>query len=133
VSQKNVDLVLQGFRLIEANDFERWRALWHPECRATAPPGWPEQGPFDGRDAIVAQFKRLTSDWEEHHFDDVVVEADSGEWVVVTFRWCTRGVASGMDTHFDMSVANRVQNGKFVEAHFRWNREEALEAAGLSE
>jgi ketosteroid isomerase-like protein len=133
MSEENVELVLQGFRLVEANEFERWTDLWHPDSEATAPGGWPEQGPFTGRDAVVRQFERLTSDWEEHHFEDVELAADSGEWVVFTFSWHARGVASGIDTAFQMAVANRVVDGKLAEAHFRWNRQEALEAAGLEE
>jgi ketosteroid isomerase-like protein len=133
MSEENVEIVLRGFRLIEADDFERWATLWHPESRATAPVGWPEQGPFVGRDAIVRQFERITSDWEEHHFENVELAADEGDWVVFTYRWCARGVASGIETDFDLAVATRVVDDSMVEAHFRWNRGEALEAAGLSE
>ena len=133
MSEENVEIVLRGFRLIEASEFDQWIALWDPEGRSTAPAGWPEQGPFEGREAIRRQFERLTSDWERHHFEDLAVIANEGEWVVLTFRWCTRGVASGIVTDFDMAVANRLRHGKIIEAHFRWNGAEALKAAGLSE
>jgi ketosteroid isomerase-like protein len=133
MSRENVELVRRTFPLIEAYDFEQWAALWHPESRATAPAGWPEPGPFVDRDEIVRQFERITADWEEHHFEDIELAADSGDWVVFTYRWCARGRTSGIDTHFDLAVASLVQDDRIVEAHFRWNREEALEAAGLTE
>jgi ketosteroid isomerase-like protein len=133
MSRENVEAVLPAFHLLEANDFEQWAALWHPEARATAPTGWPEPGPFVGRDAIVRQFERITADWQEHHFEDIELVADSGDWVVFTYRWHARGRTSGINTRFDLAVASRVQDGRTIEAHFRWNRDEALEAAGVSE
>lgn len=80
-----------------------------------------------GREAIVRQFERITADWAEHHFEDIELAADSGDWVVFTYRWCARGRTSGIDTHFDLAVASCVQDGGIIEAHFRWNSEEALE------
>ena len=133
MSQENVEFVRHGFRLIEADAFDEWGALWDPQGRATAPAGWPEQGPFLGREAVVRQFERLTSDWTEHHFENLALLADKGQWVVFSFRWCTRGVASGIETHFDLAVASRVQDRKLMEGHFRWTGDEALKAAGLSE
>jgi hypothetical protein len=41
-------------------------------------------------------------------------------------------VASGIETYFDHATAYRLQGGSIIEAHFRWNRDEALEAAGLA-
>jgi ketosteroid isomerase-like protein len=133
MSRENIEVVMESFRLLDPNDLEDWTALWHPEGRATAPDGWPEPGPFIGRDAIVNQFKRIFADWSEYRFEDIEVVAESGDWVVVTWRWHTRGVTSGIETHFDFAGANRVQGGQIIEAHFRWRAQEALEAAGLSE
>jgi hypothetical protein len=82
MSQENVELVLEGFRRAEANDVEGGAALMHPEITATAVPGWPEPGPFVGRDAALAEYKRLT-DWGENRFSDIDVVADEGDWVVV--------------------------------------------------
>jgi hypothetical protein len=35
--------------------------------------------------------------------------------------------------HFDLAIAIRVKEARIIEWHNRWNRDEALEAAGLSE
>ncbi len=99
----------------------------------TGPEHWPETGPFEGREAILRQFERLSSDWEEHHFSDLAVVAEDGDWVVVEYRWHTRGAGSGIETTFEMASAHRLENGQQAEAHFRWNRAEALAAAGLSD
>ena len=133
MSQENVDLALEAFRRFNPGDLEDWAALWHPEGRATPADGWPEPGPFVGRDAIVRQFERLFADWSEYHLEEVEAAAVSSDWVVVTWRLRTRGAGSGLETQIDLAAAFRVQDGSIMDGHFCWNREEALEAAGLSE
>jgi hypothetical protein len=54
MSQENVELVLESFRL-DPNDVDGRAALIHPEITATAVPGWPEPGPFVGGDAAIAE------------------------------------------------------------------------------
>jgi ketosteroid isomerase-like protein len=132
MSHENVELVLETLRLAEAKDVEGYAALIHPEITATAASGWPEPGPFVGRDAALAELKRLT-DWGEIRFTDIDVVADQGDWVVVAYRWHMRGAGSGIATHFDVAAAARVKEGRIIEWHNRWSREEALEVAGLSE
>ena len=131
MSEENVELVLESFRL-DPDDLEARAALLHPEITATAAPGWPEPGPFVGRDAVVAETKRLT-EWGETQITDIDVVADKGDWVVVAYRWHVRGAESGIATQLDVVTAIRVKEGRFIEWHNRWSREEALEAAGLGE
>ena len=119
MSQENVELVLESLRRAEANDVEGAAALMHPEITGTAVPGWPEPGPFVGRDAALAETKRLT-DWGENRFTDIDVVADEGDWVVVAFRWHVRGSGSGISTHFDVAAAVRVKEGRTIEWHNRW-------------
>jgi ketosteroid isomerase-like protein len=133
VSKDNVAVVLEGMRLFEVSDFDRMARLWHPDVRITGPEGWPERGPFEGRNAVFAQFRRLASDWGKHRISDVDVVADRAGWVVVTFRWEVQGVRSGVATATRLAAAYRLENGLISEAHFRWKGEEALEAAGLRE
>jgi hypothetical protein len=132
MSQENVEIVLEGFRRAEANDLEDIAALTHPEIRGSAVSGWPEPGPFVGRDAALAETKRLI-EWGDNRWTDIVVVADEGDWVVVAYRWHVRGAGSGIETHFDLATAVRVKDALIVEWHNRWSRDEALEAAGLRE
>ena len=132
MSQENVEVALQGFPLFEAEDFDGLTRLWHPDGRVTAQEDWPEPGPFEGRDAVIEQFRRLASDMAEHRFREVTVHAHDDEWVVLSFVWDVRGAASAAAVASKMAAAYRVQEGRVVEAHFRWTTEEALEVAGLS-
>jgi ketosteroid isomerase-like protein len=133
MSREDVEVVLEAFRLFEESDFEGGMHLWHPDSRITGPEGWPEPGPFDGRDAVFAQFRRLAADWGENRFTEMEVVAERADWIVLTFRWEVRGGQSGAATARSFAAAYRVKDGRISEAHFRWSREQALEAAGLRE
>jgi ketosteroid isomerase-like protein len=133
MSQENVEIFLESLRCSDANDVEGFAALLHPEIESTSVEGWPEPGPFVGRDAVIAQFKRNLADWDKHRFTDIGVVADEGDWLVAEFRWRVRGAGSGIDTHFDVAAAVRLKDVRIIEWHYRWSREQALEAAGLSE
>jgi hypothetical protein len=134
MSEENVEVALELFRRFNPEDLKGgWAALWHPEGRSTPAPGWPEPGPFVGRDAIVRQFERLFADWSEYQNEEIEVVADHGDWVVITWLLRTRGAASGIETQLDLAVAMRFEDRHVIEGHFRWTREEALDAAGLSE
>jgi len=133
MSQENVAIVLEGFRRFEAFDFDGATTLWHPHSRVTGPEGWPEPGPFEGRAAVIGQFRRLAADWGQHGISNVEVVADRAGWVVVTFRWEVQGGKSGAATAANLAGAYRVHDHQIIEAHFRWTPDQALEAAGLSE
>jgi ketosteroid isomerase-like protein len=128
---QNVDLVMEGFQRFVAG-VEDPAERWYEDGVLTGPEGWPEQGPFHGRAAIRAQFQRLGEDYAETRFTDIEVLADQGEWVVVRFTWRTLGQASDIETAADMAAALRVKDGRFLEGHYRWDVDDAFEAAGLS-
>ncbi len=132
MSEENVDLIMDGFHRFVAGalDIEK---RWHENGVLTGPEGWPEQGPFKGHEAIRGQFERLGADYAEFHIADIEVVAERGEWVVIRFTWRTRGRASGIETAAEMAAALRVKDGRILEGHYRWQAEDALEAAGLSE
>jgi ketosteroid isomerase-like protein len=133
VSKDNIAVVLKGIRLFEVFDFDGMAQLWHPDVRITGPEAWPERGPFEGRNAVFEQFRRLASDWGKQRISDVDVVADHAGWVVLTFLWEVQGGRSGVATATQLAAAYRVEDGRISEGHFRWKREEALEAAGLRE
>jgi ketosteroid isomerase-like protein len=133
MSEADVAIVLEGLDRFVAFDFVGVMRLWHPDSQITSPEGWPEPGPFEGHDAIIGQFRRLTAEWGQQSVSDVKVVADQSGWVVVTFRWEARGGKSEAATAASFAAAYRVKDGRISEAHFRWTPEQALEAAGLSE
>jgi ketosteroid isomerase-like protein len=133
MSQESVEVVLEGIRHFEASDFDALARLWGPGVRVTGPKGWPEPGPFEGREAAIGQFRRLAAHWKQQAISDVEVLADRADWVIVRFRWEARGDRSGAATAAAFVAAYRIEGGRICEANFRWTPEEAFEAAGLPE
>ena len=99
----------------------------------TVPVGSPEPGPFIGLEAVKRQFERMIESFSALGFENVEVVADSGDWVVATYRVPTRGAASGVESDVHLGVAYRVKDGLLIKCAVRWRVEDALEAAGLRE
>jgi ketosteroid isomerase-like protein len=132
VAVQNVEIVREAFRRFESEDFEGLEELWGPDASLTGPEGWPEPGPFVGRDAVMRQFRRLASDMGEHHFTDLDFVTETENWIVLRYSWEMRGAGSGAGVATKLAGALRLEDGHLVESHFRWTPEEALEAAGLT-
>jgi ketosteroid isomerase-like protein len=133
MSQENVEMIRESFDLFSADDLaEGVGALYAPDVILFPPAGWPEPGPFVGREAVIGEFTRLLEDWSSQRLAWIDATA-TGDWVIVKFEWHVRGSGSGIETRFDMSGAYRVDDGKVAEVRFYWEHDKALEATGLSE
>jgi ketosteroid isomerase-like protein len=108
MSRENVEIVLEAFERFEAGDIPGLAKLFDPDITTTAAEGWPEQGPWIGRTAVVAQYERLVADWTEMRVLLTEIVADVGDWVVVQFSWQVRGAQSGIETRFDPGVSDRL-------------------------
>jgi ketosteroid isomerase-like protein len=131
MSQESVDLVLESIRRFRPGGLDEWGELWRQDTRMTVPEGFPEPGPFIGLDAVKREFERVIESFSALRFEDVEVVADSGDWVVATYRVPARGAASGAESDVHLAVAYRVKDGLLIECAVRWRVEDALEAAGL--
>ena len=78
MSEEDLEVVLEGIRRFEASDFEGVSRRWHPDSWITGPEGWPERGPFEGRAAVLGQFRRLAADWGEHRVSEIQVVGGPG-------------------------------------------------------
>jgi len=127
---QNVETVLESFRRFNDRDLKGVEELWSPDARIVAPEGWPESGPVEGRDAVMRQFERLQEDAAESRIELELLQARA-EWVVVAFSWYVTGAQSGVKTVMEGAAALRVVDRQITEGHYKWQRDEALDAAGL--
>jgi ketosteroid isomerase-like protein len=133
MSRKNIEVVRAGVDAFVARDFDAVVRLYKPGASITAvPDGWPEPAPVEGREAVMLQFMRLQEDWEEHSLT-IEREVAERDWVIVDFRWETRGTGSGVSLKTNVAAAYRLEGAQIAEARFFWKWEDALEAAGLPE
>jgi len=130
VSQENVEIVRRFYAQWDAADFGSIAAMLDPDVEGSAPEGWPESGPWRGRDEVLAQMRTVRADFGDQ---TIVIEKieTNGDRVVTRGRVLARGVRSGLVAEFENSCAFRVHDGKIIEARFFWDHDEALKAVGL--
>ena len=94
--------------------------------------GWPEQQAYVGIDGASAFLSEWTAAWEdwELEVDDIL---DAGDKVVVLVRQHGRSKAAGMPVEMSFAQVWTLRDGKQTRMDMYSDREEALEAAGLSE
>jgi len=63
MSQAHLDVVLESTRRFVEADYSGLAALYTPGAVGNAPEGWPEAGPWKGREAVMAQYETLREDW----------------------------------------------------------------------
>jgi ketosteroid isomerase-like protein len=94
------------------------------------PAGWPEEGPFVGRDTVMAQWERMRGLWDESEVEMLADYFDAADRVAVRMTWRDRS-GSGADS--GATAIFTIRKGSIRVAEFFWGHAEALEAVGLSE
>jgi ketosteroid isomerase-like protein len=132
MSQENVEIVRAGLEAWTARNMEALRETYAEDVVTWPPEGWPEAGPFMGRDTVVGQWEQMRDTWDSDEVEMRASYIDAADRVAVRMVW--RGRDDGAST--DMGEATGVftiRNGKVRVAEFFWDHAEALEAVGLSE
>ena len=108
------------------------RALLDPDVILRLPEGWPEPGPYVGREAVLRQWEQLRETWDADVVEPISDFIDAGDRVAVRHTW---RVTAGDGPEVNMEVTNvlMVRRGKVVYQEFFWDHAEALETLGLSE
>jgi ketosteroid isomerase-like protein len=131
MSHENVEIVRAMFEAWNAGDMDAVRDACDSEIIMWGPKGWPEPGPFFGREAVMRAFEQLRetfdSDWQELTSDLLHV----GDRVAVRTVW--HGIGHGPELKQESTPFFTVRRGRVVHMEFFWDHAEALEALGLSE
>jgi ketosteroid isomerase-like protein len=130
MSQENVEVVRAAVAAWNADDADAFGELIAPDIVMQAPEGWPEPGPFVGREAAMRQFAQLRETWA---FDTLEVTGDFidvGDRVAARVNW--HGAGHGPEMCLEMTDVFTVRKGRVVYAEVFWDHTEALKALGLS-
>jgi ketosteroid isomerase-like protein len=134
MSQENVEIVRSMFEAANRGDPDAWLEYWTDDIDYRAAEGAPDDhGPIKGKDALRA----FLQDWL-NTFDDFKVEPieliDAGEDnVIAVMRISGRAKRSGVETDLTYAELSTLRDGKIARGRQYFTRDEALEAAGLSE
>jgi ketosteroid isomerase-like protein len=131
MSVENVRVVKSIFAAWNAGDTDALRDLYDPDVIVRAPEGWPEPGPFVGREAVMRQWEQQREIWDAEDLEQISDFVAAGDRVAVRFIWHAAG--QGPEAGFEMTGINTVRKGRVVLQEFFWDHAEALEALGLSE
>ena len=134
MSQENVEAVKAALDAYNRHDLDAVAEHWTDDVDHRAAEGaLDDRGPMHGKDAVRAYLQ----DWLDM-FDDLTVEPleliDAAEdQVIAVLRFGGRAKLSGVETDLTYAVVYTIRDGKIARGREYWTKEQALEAAGLSE
>jgi ketosteroid isomerase-like protein len=131
MSEENVEVVKGLFAAWNGGDMEALRDLYDPDVIVRSPEGWPEPGPFVGREAVMRQWEQQREGWDAEALEPIGDFIDAGDRVAIRFIWHAAG--HGPEAGFEMTGVNTLRDGRVVSQEFFWDHADALEAFGLSE
>ena len=133
MSQENVDVVLGQFESTNARDFAAVTDEWAEDVIAVAHLAGIGGQVGTGKEAVAGwfwnYFREFASDWRS----EVEEFRDLGDRVLIFARHHARGRASGAQVTSQNAYLYTVRGGKVSQIDVWADRDEALEAAGLSE
>ena len=130
MSRENVEIVRAAFETWNTGDMQALADHYHPDTVAWSPEGWPEPGPFCGRDALMRQFAELKATFDIETLEVAAIR-DAGDRVVV--RWIWHGSGRGPELQQEMASIYTIRAGKILSTEFVRDYAEALAAVGLRE
>jgi ketosteroid isomerase-like protein len=131
MSQENVKIVRALFDAWNAGDMDALRESYDPGIILRTLEGWPEPGPFVGREAVMRWWEQIRETWDADAIELISDFIDAGDRVAVRLIW--HGTGHGPEMNMEMTQVATVRKGKILGTEFFWDHAEALEAVGLSE
>jgi ketosteroid isomerase-like protein len=131
MSQENVERVRRCFEAFAQRDRAGWSEFCDREIKAVPVGEWPE-GEIHGREAVWDFLVAADEPWKPGRYEAAEV-SDGPDTVAVRMRRKLRGRSSGVEVDYDYWAVFTFRNGKAIRVQWFDGREEALEAAGLSE
>jgi ketosteroid isomerase-like protein len=133
MSQENVEVIRSLTERVNAGDTEGQLELIHPDLELFPPEYEPEaKEVYRGREGYREYLPYWTDNFDRWH-TEVVEYIDAGEYVVVVGRVYATGRASGARVEGPATWVWRVRDRMCIACREYRTKEEALEAAGLSE
>jgi ketosteroid isomerase-like protein len=132
VSEENVEVVRAGFEAWNRGDMDALRELYDPDTIMRTPEGWPEPGPYVGREAVLLQWEQQRETWDADDLEPISDFIDAGDRVVVRFIWHGAGAGHGHGADLELTNVFTVRSGRIHYQEFFWDHAEALEILRLA-
>ena len=122
-----MEAVKAVFDAWNAGDMDRLREMWDPNIVLHMVPGWPEPGPYAGREAVMRQFAQLRDTWDADVVEPISF-VDVGDRVVVRQIW---RLGRGPDANIDLTIIVTLRQRRIASLEYFRDHAEALKAVGL--
>jgi ketosteroid isomerase-like protein len=121
---------MQGVLTSDAVD--AWLVFYHPDVEVHDLPGIPDAPVRRGHDDLRKWIEMMRDTWSEGSHYEPVEFTTSGDFVVVSVRAHGWGRGSGVPIEVSFFTVFEMREGKVQRMWSYFDREEALQAAGLS-
>jgi ketosteroid isomerase-like protein len=131
MSAQNVEFVRAGYARFNAGERTAELWFWHPDAEYHAAREDPDSTVHRGIDAIRKQF----ASWLEAYPDlkiEILEAYGNGDQVFLWVRFSGHGATSGIPLVMELAHVYTLRDGKAARVVEYMNRQEGLEAAGLS-
>jgi uncharacterized protein len=133
MSRENVEIVRAGLEAYDRGGLNALAEFWHPDINWRAAEGaLDDVGLMEGPDALRQYYEQ----WEDT-FETIRAEVEelveAGDQVVAVVRGIGRMRESEAEVDLRYAIVFSIRDGKIAAGREYFTREEALEAAGLSE
>src|SRR5687768_14247314 len=98
MSQENVEIVRASLEAWNARDMDALRESYAEDVVSWPPKGWPEEGPFVGRDKVMGDWERMRQLWDDDQIEMLTDYIDAADRVAVRMIWRERGPAPEADS-----------------------------------
>jgi ketosteroid isomerase-like protein len=134
MSQENVEIALQLIGALQRRDVDALVALVSQDVEWEDPVFWSEPARiYRGRAELREWFDRVLEPWESLQIEVEEFTEAADDRVFLGGLLTTRGKGSGAETQLRGWFVVWIANGKITRRQVFLDRDEALEAAGLSE
>ena len=138
MSQENVERLRDAYELLNTQ-FTAFKAGELDDLLAFFDPAViiemvdvPDPETYHGHDGVRRWFNDLFGPWAAVHVEAEDIK-ESGEWTIALLRTSLRGEASGVELELSTAAFHQFRGGRIVLDRVYLDRNEGLEAFGLSE
>jgi ketosteroid isomerase-like protein len=133
MSQENLEVVRKNIDAFNRGDLDAWLGFLSPEVvwESLPLPGFRDV--YRGRAEAREWIEQLLEVFEEAHLEIEEITALSDDRVLIGYTQTARGRGSGLPGELRSWGISWVAKGLIARRQVFWTRDEALEAAGLSE
>ena len=134
MSQENVETVRDAAEAFNRGDLDTWAGYFMDDIDYRAVEGAPDDhGPIHGKEAMRAFIQDWFDTFDDFRAEPVEVIEAGEDKVIAVVRISGRAKLSGVETDLTYAELWTLRDGKVAWGRQYWTRDEALEAAGVSE